>query len=298
LKNERPAAGSSRRPFPSEILAAIERHKAEDLIRQQQQGLGRPLVSMKMGGQQIIAAGDTLYHSPKWKTVPDFLSDYLRTILGGEWGNAEIKKPLSERHPVLQWYNEYCHFQRSMPGAPDEIKSAPMTGVVYCYLGLAYSLFLLKHNVELQDRLIKRLKDPANFQGAYYELIVANSLIRAGFELVLENETDRLTKHCEFSAVSKRTRKKYWVEAKMRSVVGVLGKTENDGTKKADATSELIKHLNAALKKPAADERLIFIDLNTEPYDGKTTPVWIERAGQKLEAREKELASGQQVSSE
>ena len=209
---------------PPEVLSAIEGHKASELIRQQQQGLGRPMMSMKMAGQQIIAAGNTLYYSPKWKTVPDFLSDYLRMVLGAEWGNAEIKKPLSERHPVLQWYEAYCHFQRSMPGEPDAIKSAPMTGVVYCYLGLAYSLFLLKHNVELQDRLIKRLKDPSNFQGAYYELVVANSLIRAGFDLALENETDRATKHCEFSAVSKKTGKKYWVEAKMRSVLGILGK--------------------------------------------------------------------------
>ena len=145
-----------------------------------------------------------------------------------------------------------------------------MIGVVYCYLGLAYSLYLLDHNVELQARLIKRLKDRANFQGAYYELIVANSLIRAGFDLVLEDEEDKTTKHCEFAAVSKKTGKRYWVEAKMRGVVGLLGKTENDGTKKPDPTSELIKHLNSAFKKPAANERIIFIDLNTASMTAKS----------------------------
>jgi hypothetical protein len=132
---------------------------------------------------------------------------------------------------------------------------------VICYLGLAYSLYLIKHNVELQDRLVKRLKNVTQFQGAYYELFVANSLIRAGFKLELEDETDQASKHCEFSAASK-TGKKYWVEAKMRGVVGLLGKTVYDSTKGPDPMSALVKHLNAAFAKPAADERLIFIDVN------------------------------------
>jgi hypothetical protein len=166
----------------------------------------------------------------------------------------------------MQWYEGYCHFQRRH-GVDGEIKSALATGVVNCYLGLAYSLYLIKHNVELQDRSVRRLKNVEQFQGAYRELFVANSLIRAGFKLELEDETDAATKHCEFSAVS-NTEKKIWVEAKMRSVVGLLGKTERDGTKSMKATSQLVKHLNAAFEKPAGDERLIFIDVNTEPEIG------------------------------
>jgi hypothetical protein len=48
-------------------------------------------------------------------------------------------------------------------------------------------------------------------------------------ERISEDETDGESKHCEFAAVSRRTRKKYWVEAKVRSVVSVLGKTDKDG---------------------------------------------------------------------
>jgi hypothetical protein len=248
---EKPAAP---RPIPFDILAELKRREAAELIRQQQQGLGNPIVSLKMNDHQIVAAGNTLYWSAKWKTFADFLAGYMKQVLGGEWGNAEIAKPLSERHPIMQWYEEYCHFQRRH-GIDGEIKSAPATGVVNCYLGLAYSLYLIKHNVELQDRLLKRLKDVTQFQGAYYELFVANSLIKAGFKLELEDETDSASKHCEFSAVSK-TGKKYWVEAKTRGVVGLLGKTVHDGTKKNEATSQLVKHLNGAFAKPAADERL------------------------------------------
>jgi hypothetical protein len=277
--------GKPRVIAPIDIL---ERYRADEMIRQQQQGLGRPVISGKIKNQQFVVAGKTVYHSPKWKTFPDFLSDYLKMTLGVEWGNAEIAKPLHNRHTILKWYDEYCFYQRKYLQTPGEIVSSPMTGIVYCYLGLAYSLYLLKHNVELQDRLIKRLKNQANFQGAYYEIIVANSLIRAGFDLVLENEADNATKHCEFAAVSKKTGKRYWVEAKMRAVLGLLGKTENDGTKNSDPTSELIKHLNDSLRKPADADRLIFIDLNTDPCDDKK-PVWVERACEKLDRRERDL---------
>jgi hypothetical protein len=282
-------------PIPPEALAELKRRESTELIREQQQGLGNPIVALKMNDQQIVAAGNTLYWSPNWKTFADFLGDYMKQILGGEWGNAEIAKPLNERHPIMQWYEEYCHFQHRH-FIQGEIKSAPATGVVNCYLGLAYSLYLIKHNVELQNRLVKRLKNVTQFQGTYYELFVANCLIRAGFKLELEDETDPGAKHCEFSAMSK-TGKKYWVEAKMRSVVGLLGKTEHDGTKNTDATSEMVKHLNGAFAKPAADERLIFIDVNTDPDQNLrsgTIPRWVKKTEKRLEWYEQnQLKEGQ-----
>ena len=85
----------------------LERYKAEELIRKQQQGLGRPIIAPKFMDQQMVAVGSTVYFSPKWKTFPDFLSDYLKSIMGDEWGNSEIKKKYEERHPILQWYDKY-----------------------------------------------------------------------------------------------------------------------------------------------------------------------------------------------
>lgn len=73
----------------SNFTSALERLKADELIRQQQQGLGRPIISINKKGQQLVAVGHTIYRSSKWKTFPDFLSDYLKMVLGSEWGNAE-----------------------------------------------------------------------------------------------------------------------------------------------------------------------------------------------------------------
>lgn len=279
-----------------EVVAKIaQQHAAREAVRVAQQGQGRPIVSSEFGDYTVVATGKTLTWSKNWRTFPDFLGDYVKVTLGSDWGNAEIAKPLADRHPILQWYEAFCSFQKLGDKNEAGIYSSQMTGASSCYLGLAYNLYLIKHNVELQERLVSRLKDPLQFQGAYYELIVANCLIRAGFELELEDETDLNAKHCEFSAKSSVTNKRYWIEAKMRSVPDVLGKSNLDGSKTKDPTSRLTKHLSDALKKPAPDERIIFIDLNAEPTVGSETPTWLDMAVRRLEAREKDLRKGQEA---
>ena len=287
-------AGGSTAPQRRQFL---ERHQAAEHIRQGQQGLGRPIIALKSHGHQLVAVRNTLHWSPTWKTFPDFLADYIKRVIGADWGNAEIAKPFEQRHTLMQWYDTFCRYQQATIPKPGEITEAPINGVVACYLGLAYSLYLLDHNVELQDRLVRRLKDPANFQGAYYELMVANILVRAGFTLTLQDETDGASKHCEFAAISKRTGKRYWVEAKMRSVSGLFGKTDADGGNDRNPLSRMIPHLNQALAKPAADERLIFIDINGEPdVAERGKPAWIEPAAKRLEQYEaKELPVGTQA---
>lgn len=277
------------------VANLYQRHISDEAIRVAQQGLGRPIISANLGDYTIVATGNKIHWSKQWKTFNDFLLDYIKKTLGSDWGNAELSKPAKDRHPIIQWYDLVCRQQASQAKRAGEIYTGWMTGAIYCYLGLAYNLYLLDHNVELQARLVARLKDIKQFQGAYYELIVANCLIRAGFELVLEDEADRSTKHCEFAARSKTTGKRYWIEAKMRSVPGILGKTEQDGSASSDPTSRLSKHLSEALKKPAPDERIVFIDLNTDPSEGLQEPSWINQASRRLKDRERNLQAGQEA---
>jgi hypothetical protein len=288
-----PPAGKAASAVPN-LQHLLEQMRASERIRQTQQGLGRPIIALKSGKRLAVAVGNKVYFSDKWKTFPDFLAEYMKQKLGSDWGNVEIAKPLTERHPLMQWYDAYCKYQHEAIKAPGEVFHANVTGIVACYLGLTYSLYLLDHNVEIQERLLSRLKDPANFQGAFYELFVANVLIRAGFQLTLEDEGDGTSKHCEFAAVSRETGKKYWVEAKMGSVAGVLGKTQRDGGGGRKTLGRLIPHLNNALTKPAADERLIFIDLNVEPrFDRDNKPTWGDAAVRRIERYEaNELPEG------
>jgi hypothetical protein len=206
---------------------------------------------------------------------------------------AKSQSLLASATQFFNWYDTYCRYQRTYIHTPGIVANGLITGVVSCYLGLAYSLYLLGHNVELQTRLVRRLKNVGNFQGAYYELIIANALIRAGFALTLEDETDPNSKHCEFAAISCNTGRRYWVEAKMRSIAGLLDKTRQDGGSDSKPLSQLIPHLNAALAKPAADERLIFIDVNAPPQMNDSKPAWIEQAASRLERYEaSEMAAG------
>lgn len=266
--------------------ASSHRYVADEIIRVKQQGLGRPINTKSVVNHAVVIVGDTEYSSNYFLSFSDFLSFYITTILGKDWWDRELTKSLEERHPVLQWHDSYCRYKLRFK-SQGKFFCAPMVGSVYSFLGLAYSLYLLHHNVELQSRLISRLKHITLFQGAYYELIVANCLIRAGFELELEDETNDDVKHCEFSARSKETDERYWVEAKMRSVSGVLGKTREDGSSRGDPTSQLTNHLGKALRKPAAGDRMIFIDLNHQSDGGGMA--WQQQALRRLRPSSRDL---------
>lgn len=273
--------------FPGPLPKPQPAFNAAEFIRQQQQGKGRPIVSFKDAKNQMVAVGNTVHWSTNWKTFPDFLMDYIKGKLGKDWTTAETAKAPQQQHPLVQWALRLFEYQKATIKNPGQVSSAPMTGVIGAYLGTAYALYLLEHNVELQARLLNRLKDIGQFQGAYYELLVAGFLIKAGFKLTLEDETDGKNKHCEFAAISSATGKRYWVEAKMRSVAGLLGKTTADGGADDKPLARLIPHLNDALAKPAADERLIFIDVNTSTKMIGAAPDWMEPAMRRLEQFEK-----------
>jgi hypothetical protein len=245
----------------------FEKHKVRELQRQKQQGLGRPIISIDHKGYRFVAVGNKVHYG-KWKTFPDFLHYYIKHTLGGEWGNAEIAKPLAERHPLLQWYDKVCHLQAAHAKEPGDIFSTPMTGAVSAYNRLAYNLYLIAHNgKDIQTRLIARLKNKDNFQGAFFETQVAAWLIKAGFELEFEDESDGTSKHCEFTATYTASGEKYSVEAKSREI---------ESTKSSRA--KVGRKLYQALEKKANHKRLIFLDLNKPLHTREAAEIAIDRA--------------------
>lgn len=196
----------------------FEKHRVQEIQRQKQQGLGRRIISIEYKGYRFVAIGNQLHYG-KWKTFSDFLTNYIKQTLGGEWGNSEIAKPLAERHPLMQWYEKIARLQAAHAKEPGMLFSTPVTGAVSAYNRLAYNLYLIAHNgKDIQTRLIARLKNKDNFQGAFFETQVAAWLIKAGFDLEFEDESDRTSKHCEFTATYTATSEKYSVEAKSRAI--------------------------------------------------------------------------------
>ncbi len=143
-----------------------------------------------------------------------------------------------------------------------------MTGAVSAYNRLAYNLYLIAHSSkDIQTKLIARLKNRDNFQGAFFETQVAAWLIKAGYELEFEDGSDRSSTHCEFTATYKSTEEKYSVEAKSRSLEFTRSSRAKVGRK-----------LYEALEKKANHKRLVFLDLNKPLHTREAADLAFDRA--------------------
>jgi hypothetical protein len=254
--------------LPPEVLRQLQEKTAEIQRKHAEWtrrfGHIRPLVSSQFQDQRVVAVGSRIFYSPKWKTFHDFLVNYLQTVMGKEWGEAEISKDLSERHPVIQWYHHLCLHQQEVVHEPGKVYGAAATGPVMAYMSLGYDLYALEHHALLQERLIQRLRHRDQFQGARYETYVAATHVRAGFDVVLEDESDKTTSHCEFVATHKNVGTAYSVEAKSRHRPGYLGRP-GTAQRPEQIKPDVAALIARALQKQAAHERVIFIDVNVPP---------------------------------
>jgi hypothetical protein len=243
---------------------SLMRHQARQKQVESQFGLGRPPISLEFNGYRLVAVGPELHWSKAWKTFPDFLMDYFKKVMGSEWGEAQLKKPWDQRHILFMWYAMVCEYQKTVIMTQGQPTESAMTGAVCGVLWLTYGLYLLRHNAEIQLRLLQRLRaaDPVNIFGALQEVIIAAAMIRAGFELELENEADGSETHCEFTATSKFTGNKFSVEVKVCNP-GTSGK--NDGRPRT------FRQLSNALSKAAKHPRIVCIELN-RPASGDGGP--------------------------
>ncbi len=264
-------------PLSKETLEAkIEQIKAFQKQREQQQGLGKSIISLEFHGYRFVAVGSKLFYSKTWKTFHDFLFHYMKVLLGSDWGNAELKKPREERHPILNWYHDATVYMNAFIKERGKVHDAPAVGVASAYLGLAYDLYSLEHNAKVQGILLNRLKNREQFYGAYYETYMAGALVRAGFHIEFEDETDSTTSHCELTATFPKTGKKFSVEAKIRL---------------PDKSSlDVGNQLYEALKKDAKHTRLVFIEINVpDDADDQRTIEVLGGALKSLRTREERL---------
>lgn len=257
---------------------ALRMAEINRMQQQRQQGLGRPIVAAQAVGKRNVAVGDRLFQGA-WPTFHDFLYSYILDVLGRDWFEAQAKLEHNERHPVIQWHERFLRASKAASLASGETRQTPMTGAISAFLTLAYDLYTLEHNnvqtrnPQLRKTLIGRLKCQDQFIGVRYEIRVAAMLLRAGFELEWEDETDRRTKHVEYTATYPRTGKAFGVECKIRN---------HDAAKQANHhLGKFAGLVSDALKKATPHDRLIFVDLNTlahayvpgGPHDWRTISV-------------------------
>jgi hypothetical protein len=250
--------------LPKEVVEHFNEQMRKNAEWKQKYGEVRPIIHTDFDDKKIVAVHNKLYYSNRWRTFPDFLVNYAQGVLGSEWGNSELKKTLRERHQIMKWYDGMCYDQREHFIKDDDgLYSYLPNGDSQAFLHLAYDLYILRHHNSLQQRIILRIKDKNQFQGARYELFAAACCIRAGYDLEYEDETDVTRKHPEFIATCRATGQKIHVEAKSRHRPGILGfpgdKTEEE------VTAGITRLLNNALAKVRDYPYIIFIDLNMPP---------------------------------
>jgi SEC-C motif len=282
-----------RRVKPDELPPEVRRALIENQRRKNEEkaiyGHARPMVSIEHHGYRFVAVRNRLQYSKKWKTPIDFFGDYIKNVLGADgWGNGDIAKPYRERHPILQWYHDVCLWQRKHhdQGASDGVYSGVATGSAKAYYALAYDLWTLDNDALLQDKLVRRLKNADQFQGARYELYVIASMIRAGFDVELEDESDSSKTHCELTATHRKTGRKMSVEAKSTSRPGILGRA-GERPSVEEIKTYIYRKLQEALLKNADYDRVVFIDVNMPPDDAKLFQIpWFAEASRQLKRLE------------
>ena len=217
----------------------------------------------------------------------------MREKLDIAWGTAELQKQYAERHPLLQWHEDNAtRWKQVRKDIPDGIphESSP-TGPMIALYSTAYDLFTCANNWRLDKKLLARLKNKDQFQGARYELFTRAFFLRGGFTIHLEDEDDRTEGHCEFTATSRRFGQSYSVEAKSRHRSGLLGQP---GTRESEESIQLDfgALLSDALAKPAKHVRIVLIDANLPASDhAQLVPHWFDRLKRMVERKERQTLS-------
>lgn len=195
-----------------------------------------------------------------WKSRYELFRAHLFQKLGKKWFDEEVAKSDEQKHPIMIWYEGICKHMHSLDLSSKNKNSIKHSGYMAAFMILAYDVFCLNNHGYLQDRLIQRLRNTRDFQSARYEIFVFATLIRAGFDLVYEDESDLSIKHVEVVATHRATGQAIAVEARNRQIQGRLGAAQ--GSDKKFRMSQLISN---ALKKPYDYPYIIFFDANQPP---------------------------------
>ena len=256
--------GKTFTPPPAVIEKArtlfCERAEA-DRRRIERYGQVRPIIATEAFGKRLVVVRNLIYGIDKKKYFGDFLRDFVVEVFGVEWWNAEMAKPESERHLVVQWKIESARYMNAQPEQPDGSRRGIPSGIVAAFIAFAYDLFIVADHDGLDDLFLHRLKNPDLFQGARHELFAEATCLRGGFSVEWEDEQDGSRRHAEFEATHRATGQRFSVEAKSKHRPGVLGRPGQP--EPHDRISLRFGGLiNDAVRKNSHHPLVIFLDTN------------------------------------
>lgn len=237
-------------------------------------GARTEILSSFIGGdKRFRIIWNRLYWFPHEQTFHEFLDYLVMQTLGRGWFKVQRDKPSLDCHVICRWRKALMNLVEKPADRADG--GHVMTGPVTSYLCFGYDLYWLQLVHRLPKSLIKRLRSKEHFQGARYEVAIAATCARAGFEIELLDESMKSVKHCEFVAVHKLTRTKVYVEVKSRRRPGVLNQA---GTFDASThiKGDIFGLYSDAVQQAPTDcaPYLIFIDANLPSDVPKGTPAY------------------------
>jgi hypothetical protein len=188
-------------------------------------GAGRPPLELSIDGMRLVNAGPRVLQIPRAWSFHEFLVDYGQMRLGRDWIAGNLRQS-TDRHPVVEHLVRGQQGIRATGEGDGPLWKATMNAHLYAFLSFSYDLFTLEDNASVQEVLLQRIRNADNYSGARYELFAAASLLRAGFRIAFENESDNTTTHCEFCATHQTTGRCFSVEAKGRAGTASMLRTQ------------------------------------------------------------------------
>lgn len=248
-------------PKVAELAAAVRR------AGQQQ---GQLVPSIIHQGYRFRAVGNRIHWSRPTETFHEFLINIVKWTVGEGWYRGQLLLPEAQRHQILRWIKTQADRSREYVG-DDRFKEGDAYGVPPCgdelsLVALGYDLLHLQHRGDLPRPLVERLKNRAEFQGALYEIAIAATFVRAGFEVKFINEKSK--KHPEFFAHDRGGGVRIAVESKSRRRSGVLhepGDIDEVKALRGDVENLISEAFEQA---PGGCPFMIFVDVNVPPVPG------------------------------
>lgn len=134
-----------------EMVAVVREHERKQRDYEARHGKVRPIITVEFAGHRLVAVGSKLHWAKEstLKIFPDFLNQYLHSILGKEWGAKQVALEFEKQGQIVQWRTIWTTRQQQQKPDADGLYTSD-SGAGLAWFRLAYDLYLLEHHDELQ----------------------------------------------------------------------------------------------------------------------------------------------------
>jgi len=214
-------------------LKVKEERKRQDKYTKAYGSFPRPVFCDSPGGK-LVAIGSKLFKVQKDESFHKFLLDNLMRLVDPEWFQREVKLK-NNKHPLINWFQNNKSNKR----------------YYLQIISVAFDLYVIENNADLQNKIIVKLKNKDQFYGARSELLCASICIRAGLEIIKFYDESLGDSCAEFIVRDPESNFLFDLESKRSHAT-----RNNYGSL-----------INQSLKKIKKNPLVIFIDLNTTRYN-------------------------------